>query len=131
MLDLVIALHIAMNDGVVAVSAAVAGVLAPAFIAVIEQPRWEPQMKRAMAYTGAALIGILTVIGNGILNDFEVTFANAVTVVMAVVGASQMAYGLIWKPTGAADAIEQATSPKPPPLTPVSEPEPEEPVQPH
>lgn len=103
-------LHIATNDSVVAVSAAIAGVLAPAIIAVLEQPRWQSQTKRLIAYVGAALIGLLTVVGNGVMNDLEVNLPNAITVVMAVVGASQIAYGILWKPSGLSDVIEEATA---------------------
>lgn len=112
-------LHIGTSDAVVAVSAAIAGVLAPAFIAVINQPRWQSQTKRIIAYTGAAVIGVLTVIGDGALNDMEVNIPNTVTVVMAVVGASQIAYGILWKPSGLSDVIEEATALKPKPPEPV------------
>jgi Na+/H+-translocating membrane pyrophosphatase len=110
----VLTLHIATNESVVAISAAIAGVIAPALIAVINQPRWQSQTKRIIAYAGAAVIGLLTVIGNGAMNDLEVNLPNAITVIMAVVGASQIAYGLLWKPSGMSDMIEEATSPKTP-----------------
>ena len=94
----------------VTVSVMLVGVLTPAIVALVNHPMWSSQTKRIIAYVGAAVLGVLTVVGNGVLNDMEFNVANAITVILAVVGASQAAYGLIWKPTGASDAIEQSVN---------------------
>lgn len=119
------ALHIATSDAVVAISVLLVGVLTPALIAVINHPVWQSQTKRIIAVVGAAVLGVLTVIGNGLANDLDVNLSNTITVVLAVVGASQAAYSILWKPTGAADVIETKVNPGPtpePPLEPVNEP---------
>jgi hypothetical protein len=103
-------------EDVVGISAMLVGVLTPALIAVINHPRWNAQSKRIIAYVSAAILGILTVIANGAFTDWQPTFAGSVTVVLAVIGASQTAYGLLWKPTGAADAIEEKVNPGPVPV---------------
>jgi Na+/H+-translocating membrane pyrophosphatase len=107
------ALHVATSQNWLTISSLLVGVLTPAVIAVINHPVWQPQAKRIIAVICAAVLGILTVVANGMFTDFEVTAASVVTVVLAVVGASQTAYALLWKPTGAADKIEETVNPGP------------------
>jgi hypothetical protein len=108
------ALHISTSDTVVTICVLLVGVLTPALVAVIEHPVWQSQTKRIIAYIAAGVLGILTVIGNGMFTDFDFTLSSAITVVLAVVGAAQVSYGLLWKPTGASDAIETKINPGPP-----------------
>lgn len=108
-----LALHLETSQNWLTISSLLVGVLTPAVVAVINHPIWEPQAKRIIAVVAAALLGVLTVIANGLFTDFEVTTANLVTAVLAVIGASQTAYALLWKPTGAADSIETHVNPGP------------------
>lgn len=107
-------LHLAASENWVTISSLLVGVLTPAIVAIINHPVWEPQAKRIIAVVAAAVLGVLTIIANGMFSDFEVTAATVVTVVLAVIGASQTAYALLWKPTGAADKIETSINPGPP-----------------
>ena len=125
-MNTLVTLHISTSATVITVTAMLAGVLTPAIIAVVNHPIWSSEQKRLIALGCSIVVGILTVIGQGALTDFEVSIPTVITVVLAVVGASQAAYAVFWKPTGLADTIEGAVNPGPPvvPVVPAPEPEP-------
>lgn len=88
--------------------AALIGAMLPLLIAVVNRPQWTAQMKQIIGIAVAAIGGIGTVLASG---NFDAQ--NWLVTLVAVIGASQAAYALIWKPTKVAPKIEQATSAKP------------------
>lgn len=81
------------------------GALLPILIAILNQPQWTDQQKRFIALGVAFVSGTGTVIVSG---NFDP--GNWVVTIAAVLGASQAAYTVLWKPTKIAPRIEAATS---------------------
>jgi hypothetical protein len=81
------------------------GLLVPASESEHKQPGLKPSAQRALAYALAAIVGALTVISTGQYNGADLVSTLNVTIL-----ASQAAYGELWKPTGAAAAIEKRTN---------------------
>lgn len=81
------------------------GVLSPILISVVQQPSWSGQVRTLVGVVVSLAIGVLTVLANGgaDLKDWLATLA-------LVLVASQATYRGIFKPSGAADAIEKVTS---------------------
>lgn len=76
----------------------------PILIAVVQQSRFSSQMRQIVAIVVAALGGVGTVLASG---NFDVQ--NWLVTLVAVIGAAQASYALIFKPTGAAAVIERKT----------------------
>lgn len=114
-------LHVSTSATVITVTSMLVGVLTPAIIAVVNHPIWTSEQKRLISLGCSVLIGILTVIGQGAFTDFEVSIPTVITIVLAIVGASQAAYAVFWKPTGLSDAIEERVNPGPPPPVDIEE----------
>ncbi|MGW7090118.1 hypothetical protein ACWGH2_42415 [Streptomyces sp. NPDC054871] len=95
-----------------ATGSAVGGLL-PLVTAVVQQPRWSANVKKAVAVVSALIAGVVTVISTGGLEQFQHGLPTLATFV-GVLAVSQSAYDLIWKPSLVAPAIEAATSSKTP-----------------
>lgn len=88
------------------------GLVTPFVVSFVAQPRWSATQKRVFSVVIAAVIGVGNLIVQGLLANFDWSFNGIVSSIVLVLGASQAAYSLLWKPTGVADAVEEATSPK-------------------
>lgn len=81
------------------------GLLSPLLVAFVQQPWWSNQYRQIVAVGVSALLGILTVVASG---TFDVQ--NWLLTLVAVIGAAQTSYALVWKPTKVAKVIELKTS---------------------
>lgn len=87
------------------------GLITPFLVSVVNQPKWTSQQKRVLSIIVAVIVGIVNLLVQGAFTNLnQVTWAGVISVVVLVVGSSQAAYALLWKPTGAADSVERATS---------------------
>lgn len=84
------------------------GIGLPPLIAVIQQPKWSDKA-RAVWTVGTCLVAgaVTTWLQHGHLYLDQHLFSSMATIVVA----AQATYRNFWKPTGAAPAIESATSP--------------------
>lgn len=82
------------------------GVVLPLLTAVVQQPNWSQGVRRLVAVVAAMAGGVLTALANGQVGSGQ----TVIQTVTAVLVAAQASYDLIWKPTGAARAIESATT---------------------
>jgi hypothetical protein len=85
--------------------AALIGAVLPILIAIVQQPRWSSQVRQVIAVGVAALGGVGTVLASG---NFDAQ--NWLVTLVAVIGAAQASYALIFKPSGVAAKIEEKTS---------------------
>lgn len=88
--------------------AALIGAVLPLLIAVIQQPRWSSQVRQIVSIVISVIAGLGTVLASG---NFDVQ--NLLVTIVALIGAAQASYALIFKPTGAAQKIEKATTKTP------------------
>ena len=95
-----------------------AGVLTPLITSVVQQPKWTGTVRTIVGVVASVVIGVLTLLANGTLNDVLNDGASTwLSLLALVVGAAAAAYKTIWVPMGVAPKIENATS-KTPPATP-------------
>lgn len=88
------------------------GIITPFLVAIVNNPRWSANTKRYVSMGIAVLVGMMNLIVNNALTNWSDFSLNGVLVnLVLVIGAAQTAYALLWKPTGAADKVEAATSP--------------------
>lgn len=85
--------------------ASVMGGLAPLAIAVINRPGWSSQRKQLVAIAASVVLAVVALAVTGGFADFDP--ADWLATVTLVIGTSQAAYALIWKPTDTAPAIER------------------------
>jgi hypothetical protein len=81
------------------------GSFLPPAVAVILQPRWPRWARTVVSAALCLLIGFCTAWFAGDLRGVDIGRAAILTLL-----ASRATYAAFWKPIGAADAIEQATS---------------------
>lgn len=84
---------------------ALLGLLVPLLVSALKQPSLSASRRRALAYAASAIVGILTVISMGQFNLADLTSTLLITIAV-----SQATYAELWKPTGAAAAVEKATT---------------------
>lgn len=87
---------------------AIAGILSPLIISVVQQPKWSGQTRVLVHLAASVAIGLLTCLANGTLDSNVQTVLSVIAVVLV---SSSAAYGSIFKPSGIAAAIENGTSP--------------------
>ena len=87
------------------------GMITPFVVAFVARPSWSPSQKRYLSVFIAAAIGVINLLAQGLLTNFSWEFGAVVNNLVLVLGASQAAYSLLWKPTGIADTVEAVTSP--------------------
>jgi hypothetical protein len=81
------------------------GFFSPPVIAIIQQSRWSARRQSIVAFLFYLVVAAVTAWLNGIF-----TAVGLVTAVLVVFVIASTAYKALWKPTGVAPAIEQATS---------------------
>lgn len=90
----------------------IAGVLTPLITSVVQRPTWPERVRVVVGVVAAVVIGVLTLLANGtlgaVLNDGAHTWLSLLALVIV---ASATAYKTLWKPSGVALAIENATTP--------------------
>ena len=84
------------------------GFLAPLLVAFLNQEHWSTQTKQIVMVVTAVVLGVLTAAVQGKLD-----LHNLAVTLPVVVAACQVAYTVLWKPTGIAPAVEKATAAKP------------------
>ena len=85
------------------------GMVTPLAVSVVSQPRWTATQKRILSILIAVIVGSINML---LRSEFLLGgVGDALANIVLVVGASQAAYSLLWKPTGVAPALEKATSP--------------------
>lgn len=97
-----------MSTELVAIILSVGGLL-PLLTSVVEQPQWSARTRTVMSVIVSIIAGIVTYVSAEGLH-FESPSAIVATVVGVII-TSAAAYKTLWKPTGATQAIEDATSP--------------------
>lgn len=96
-------------------NAVVLGMVTGAFVvppvtAVVQNQAWPKEVRTGVAVAVSALMGVVAAVTTGTV--VEVTdVPSLLLTVSAVWVAAEAAYQKLWKPTGAAAAIEQATTP--------------------
>lgn len=96
-----------MSTELVAIILAVGGLL-PLLTSVVQQPRWSARTRTIMSVVVSTIAGLVTYVSSEGLN-FDSPSAIVATVVGIII-TSAAAYKALWKPTGATQAIEGATS---------------------
>lgn len=92
-----------------------AGVLTPLVTSIAQQPRWTGTVRTIVGMVAAVVVGVLTLLANGTLDNVLNSGASTwLSLLALVVGASAAAYKTIWQPIGLAPKIENATSKTPP-----------------
>jgi hypothetical protein len=86
------------------------GFVLPGLIAVVNRRGWSPRAKSVVAFGCCLLAALVTCAAAGDLTP--ATWGAGALTVFAV---ARTAYAGLWHPTGAAPAIEAATSPQPSP----------------
>lgn len=94
-----------MDLGVNVVDVVIGSMLMPPAIALLNQAKWNSQVKGLVALLVCALGALVTVFLRGPVN--LVDWRNTVVVVAA---AALVSYRVWWKPSGFAPALEAATS---------------------
>lgn len=92
---------------------AMAAVVLPPLIALINRRAWPAQLKGIVALAVCAAYTLLVLWLRG-----PVDWANWRDLLLVVAAGAFAAYRLWWQPSQIAPAIENATSPPPPPSTP-------------
>ena len=85
------------------------GIITPLLISVLNQPRYSDATRRVLAIAVAVAVGVVNLLVQGLLDISTITWANALSSLVLVIGASQAAFALLWKPTGASTKVENAT----------------------
>jgi hypothetical protein len=83
----------------------VGGVAMPFLIALINQSSWNPKVRGIVAFLACLGAGALLAALHGTL-----TLANWRDTAVLVTGATMVMYHALWKPSGLAPAVENATS---------------------
>lgn len=91
--------------------AIILGLITPLVTAVVKRPGMSKQAVQIISLAVAVVIGTGNLIVQGLLSNIDWSVSTVVASVVAVIGASQAAYALLWKPTGVEPAIDSATSP--------------------
>lgn len=80
--------------------------VSPFITALINRPSFSVNLRRAVAFTIAIIVAVVAVLGT---EGFTGHWYQDLILVLTV---GTFAYEALWKPTGIAPAIENATSPK-------------------
>jgi hypothetical protein len=89
----------------VAAWTALAAFLLPPVMAVINQPKWSPQIKSGLAFLACLGVAAVTTWLQG---DFA--GGDYITAALTALTVAQATYQGFWKPTGIAPGIEEGTS---------------------
>lgn len=97
---------------IASLAAIVIGLVTPLFTSVINRPTMTKQYRMLVAIGAAVVLGILNLVVQGAVFNWEWSVAGVATNLVLVIGASQTAYATLWKPTGVANVVEEKTSPQ-------------------
>lgn len=97
-----------MNDVLsdAAMWAVIVGFISPLLIAAVQQPKWTTRSRAIVTFVWAVVVGSVTAFLSGDLNG-----RTLISTVLLILVVSVATYRGLWQPTGAAPAIERATSP--------------------
>ena len=90
--------------------AGILGFLAPLLVAIVNQPKFSSLVRRIIAIVVSVLLALVAMFVSGTFIVPTDPRGVGITI-LAVIGIAQIAYGLIWKPSGLTDQLEAATSP--------------------
>ena len=90
----------------VAIATALAGLLAPFLIALINRPTWSSLRKQNVALGVSVLLGVVGLFLAGAFTEPITEPAAWGVALLAVIGASQTIYTLLLKTTGVGDRLE-------------------------
>ena len=82
------------------------GFVSPLIIAVIQQPKFHEGARAIITFLYCVVVGVGTAFFEG-----RLTGQRAITSVLIVLVSAITTYRGLWRPTGAAPAVEAATSP--------------------
>lgn len=88
-------------------AALIVGALLPLGIAVIQQPKWENQIRAIITLVACVIAAVITAEVSG-----ELTGKTVAEIGILILVTAGTTYKTIWKPTGIAGKIESITSPK-------------------
>jgi hypothetical protein len=81
-------------------------VLAPFITALVNRPQWSRATRQIVALVVSLAIAVVAILGtDGFTGNWYLDLILVLTT-------ATFAYETVWKPTGAAPAVEKATSPK-------------------
>lgn len=83
-------------------------IVAPFVTMLINRPTWSRGVRQGVA----AVISIVAAVAVLMLTGGVDSLLQGATSVLMILGVSTVAYEAIWKPTGVAESVETATSPK-------------------
>lgn len=83
------------------------GLVTPLATAVVQRPGWSARTRTLVGHGVSLLVGALTVLASGEIENGTVTAAT----LFAVLAASKIAYTQVWQRTPVTDTIEYATTP--------------------
>lgn len=89
------------------------GFLAPLFIAAVNQPRFSATVRRIIAIVASVVIALVALFVTGSLSFDTADPVGIFTVIFAVIGVAQLAYAVLWKPTGVVAKVEEITTVSP------------------
>lgn len=87
---------------------ALIGMVMPALIALVNQPRWSPMLKGLVAFVACVIVAVIVEAWRGDIDDWAQWRETAVI----IFGSAIVTYQTWWKPAGIAPTIERGTSSK-------------------
>lgn len=99
--------HITLGD--TASWGALLGVFTPLLTSIVQRPTWSGPKRTVVGVVVAVLIGVLTCLADGTLDQATTVLATVTVVVVA----SATTYKTLWKPSGVVGKLEAATTPGP------------------
>ncbi len=94
------------------VTSGIVGSVLPFLVAVILQTHWKDGFKSIVTFIICIVAAIVTLWGAGELDWTSASFntENLVATFLTIYAAAQAFYRGLWRPTGAAPAVEEATT---------------------
>ena len=96
-------------DTDITLASIVVGSLLPNIIAIVVQPSWRKETRGLVAFGICVAAGLLIALLQGDIGRGEDIAASVVAVLIT----SQVLYQALWRPSGIAPSLEQATSARP------------------
>lgn len=99
------------------ITSGIVGALLPVIVAVVLQQHWADGFKAVVTFILCIIAAVVTLWASGELDLTSANFTteNLLATFLTIYAAAQVFYRGVWRPTGAAPAIESTTSVKPPP----------------
>lgn len=90
--------------------ALILGFITPLIVAFVRKPGTSRRTAQIVSLATALVVGIVNLAIQGFFNNMEFTPGGIMVALAAVLGASQAAYVLLWKPTGVEPALDEWTN---------------------